>query len=360
VLLVSFGLPRLAAQTANPGPAGPVTNSATGSAGGILELSHENDAFIFSDRDFTAGTRLAYTTPNYADWPALSLVPSWYGNFFDRISLIDDTSAVVAAGVYAQQNLYTPNNNNLNPPDPTDYPYSGWVGLGLDVVRQTADRRAIFEIMPGWIGPDSGGEDLQDSFHSLIKSAQFQGWSHQIKNEPLLQFTYRQDWRPAALTNLGDPNSGAFNYDVLGHGTITGGNGWDYAAAGVLARWGYHLPLDYGPTRMRLGEIASAPYAAPGSAKNSTGDWSLDALSTYLCFGAEGRAVARDITLDGNTFANSPSVVNKPAVAEVYGGVVMQYKNFRSSFLVIYESKTFYSQAQPGQWRGTLTFGWQF
>jgi hypothetical protein len=175
-----------------------------------------------------------------------------------------------------------------------------------------------------------------------------------------LQFTYRQDWRPAALTNLNSATYSDFNYDVLGHGTMTAGNGWDYAAAGILARWGYHLPLDYGPTRMRLGEIASAPYAAPDAAKSFTGDWSLDALSAYLYFGAEGRAVARDITLDGNTIANSPSVVNKPTVAEIYGGLVTQYKNFRGSFLVIYETSTFYSQPQPGQWRGTLTLGWQF
>jgi lipid A 3-O-deacylase len=248
----------------------------------------------------------------------------------------------------------------LNPPDPNDYPYSGWVGLGVDLIRQTADRRAIFETNLGWIGPYSGAEDLQDSFHSLDGSHQFQGWDAQLKNEPVLQFAYRQDWRLAALSNLNAATPGSFGYDFITHAMATAGNGWDYAAAGFVARWGYQLPMDFGPARMRLGDIASAPYAAPGAGKNFAGDWSLDAFSAYVCLGAEGRAVARDITLDGNTLANSASVVHKPLVGEVYTGLVTQYKNFRGSFLVIYESDTFDSQPQPGQWRGALTLGWQF
>ncbi len=360
VLFSALLLSSLAAQTTNAGPAVPVTGSGPIHLAGFWSFRMKTTGSSTA----TAISRAVCACPTQRrimpDWSAVPLVPAWYGDFFDGISFLDASTAVASAGVYAQQNMYTPNNNNLNPPDPNDYPYSGWVGLGTDLIRQTADRRAIFEANVGWVGPYSGAEDLQDAFHSLIGSHKFQGWDDQLKNEPVLQFAYQQDWRLAALSNLNAATPGSFCYDFIPHVRATVGNGWDYAAAGFVARWGYQVPMDFGPARMRLGDIDSAPYAAPGAGKSSGGDWSLDALSAYVCFGAEGRAVARDITLDGNTLANSASVVHKPFVGEVYTGLVTQYKNFRASMLFIYESDTFDSQPQPGQWRGALTLGWQF
>jgi lipid A 3-O-deacylase len=365
ILLALAITPTLSGQTeatpaaATPSPAVPApANYLPKFPAGIWELSHENDVFIYSDRDYTSGLRLAYTTPNYQNW---SDVPGCFnysviGGFIDRISLIDDSAATNAVGVYAAQNIYTPNDLTLNPPDPTDHPYAGWVGLGKDFIRQTMDRRAIFETNLGWVGPYSGAEDLQDSFHSAIGSENPAGWEDQIKNEPVLQVTYRQDWRIPALTNLNPSVHETFGYDVIGHGLATVGNGWDYAAVGALVRMGYQLPFDFGPARPRFGEIASLPYQPGGSTTSDT----LGALSAYLCAGAEARAVARDITLNGNTIANSASVVQKPVVGEVYGGLVVAYGHFRGDFLVVFESDTFESQGQVGQWRGILTLGCQF
>ncbi len=362
VLFTLALVPALSGQT-NPAPAASpaalaTTDFAPKFPAGIWELTHENDWFIFSDRDYTGGVRLAYTSPNYGDW---SQVPGFYGlkcfgEAIDCLSFIDDSSATDAAGEYAQINIYTPNDQKLNPPDPTDHPYAGWVGLGQDFIRQTMWRRAILEPNLGWVGPQSGAEDLQDSFHTAIGDTSPAGWNHQIKNEPVLQLTYRQDWRVPALTNLNPSVHETFGYDVIAHGLATAGNGWDYAAAGAMARWGYQLPWDFGPARPRLGEIASLPYQPGGSTTADT----LGRLSAYLCAGAEARAVARDITLDGNTFAKSASVVHKPVVGEVYGGLVVTCGHFRGDFLVVFESDTFRSQPQSGQWRGILTIGCQF
>jgi len=325
---------------------------------GIWELTHENDWFIFSDRDYTGGLRLAYTTPNYRDWAD---VPSWFhiqavGNFVNRISFIDEDWATNSSAEYAQINIYTPDDQSINPPNPNDHPYAGWVGFGKDFIRQTMDRRAIVEFNIGWVGPQSGAQQLQDGFHSVIGDTNPAGWGHQIKNEPVLQATYRQDWRIPALTNLNPSMRQTLGYDVIAHGLATAGNGWDYAAVGAMTRFGYQLPFDFGPARPRLGEVASVPFQPGGSSATD----SMSGLSAYFCMGAEARAVARDITLDGNTFANSASVVHKPLVGEVYGGYVMTWGHFRGDFLVLYESDTFKSQAQVGQWRGILTVGCQF
>ncbi len=327
---------------------------------GIWELSHENDWFIHDDRDFTSGLRLAYTTPNYRSWEQVPLVPVGLGDWFNSISFINDEWASVAAGASVQLNMYTPSDLKLNPPPATDHPYAGWLGVGMDLIRQTAERRALFEANIGLIGPYSGAEDLQQSFHTLIKSTDPQGWGHQLKTEPVLQLTYRQDWRVPGLTNYNGAVKQTFGYDVLAHGVVTAGNGWDYGAVGAMGRIGYHLPLDFGPSRMRLGEISSMAYQPGGTAAGSATSYSLDSLSAYFCFGGEERAVARDISLNGNTLAKSAHVQQEPLVAECFGGWVVEYGHFRGSFLIIYETKTFRTQPQNDQWRGALTLGCSF
>jgi len=358
--------PVLLAQTANSTATAPSAPAATALSptpqfpAGLWELSHENDWFIYSDRDYTGGLRMAYTTPNYSNWDSIFLIPSGLGNFSDKLSLIDSSWATVSAAIYAQINIYTPEATQLRTPNPNDHPYAGWVGLATDLIRQTDTRRSIQEINVGLVGPESGAQDLQQSFHQFIHSTDPLGWDHQIKNEPVFQYTNRQDWRIPALSNLNNAVPVTFGFDNIAHGTVTVGNGWDYAAVGALARFGYHLPMDFGPARLRLGDVDTMPYQPGGSAAGSIGGWSLEQLSAYVYFGAEGRAVARDITLDGNTFARSASVNKEPLVGEFYSGLAVGYGHFRGSFMVLYETNTFRAQAQTGQWRGILTLGVAF
>jgi hypothetical protein len=327
--------------------------------GGLLVMTHENDWFFGTDRDFTSSLRMAYTSPNYREWNDVPLVPDFMGAMVDKLSFIHDDWATVGEAMYMQQNMYTPNNETITPPNADDRPYAGWLGLGMDLFRQNLNRRTIIEINPGIVGPASGAEALQEGYHALIDSTDPKGWGSQIRNEPVLQFTYRQDWRPDALTNLNITQSQTIGYDVIGHGLITAGNGWDYAAVGVQARLGYHLPFDFGPSRPRLGDIDTLPYQPGGSVREPT-NWSAAGASVYGVVGAEGRAVARDITLDGNTFEHSASVNKDPLVAEYYLGIVVQWGALHSSFLANYETATFKSQVQPGQWRGIVTVGWSF
>ncbi|MGA2052925.1 MAG: lipid A deacylase LpxR family protein, partial [Opitutales bacterium] len=240
--------------TTSPATATATVSQASGGAGnatmmkppgfpeGQWLLTFQNDWFYGTDRDLTNSLSLYYITPNAEDWSAVPGIPDGLGNFFNRISLIDDKMAVVSGAFYAQQTIWTPANLLLNPPSPNDRPYAGWVGMGIDMARQTGYRRAILEITPGWVGPESGAQQLQSAWHSVIKDTVPPGWYYQIKNEPVLQLTYRQDWRPAALTNLDEAGKEPLGHDVLLHGLATVGNGWDYAEAGFLMRLGYHLP----------------------------------------------------------------------------------------------------------------------
>ena len=124
------------------------------------------------------------------------------------------------------------------------------------------------------------------------------GWGNQLKNEPGVALFYERKWR-RMRTPL--PDMPLFEIDMTPHIGGSVGNVFTYGAVGATFRIGRDLGVDYGPPRIR-----------PGLAGSLHVDPPLDRYAYYAFFGFEGRAVARDITLDGNTFARSHSV-NRPA-----------------------------------------------
>jgi hypothetical protein len=89
-----------------------------------------------------------------------------------------------------------------------------------------------------------------------------------------------------------------------------------YANAGGTLRFGLNLPSDFGVQLARPGSVGGSP----------TDDLdprvALDRNFSLFGFGtADGRAVARDIFLDGNTFRTSRSVTKRPFVADLGAGI---------------------------------------
>ena len=66
--------------------------------------------------------------------------------------------------------------------------------------------------------------------------------------------------------------------------------------------------------------------------------------SWYFFAGIEGRAVVRNIFLDGNTFVDSHSVDKKPFVADFQYGLVYQLGDFRFSVSNMVRTKEFTTQ----------------
>jgi lipid A 3-O-deacylase len=67
-------------------------------------------------------------------------------------------------------------------------------------------------------------------------------------------------------------------------------------------------------------------------------------FSWSLFGGINGRAVGRNIFLDGNTFENSPSVDKKPFVYDINAGVDFTYGQTRLSYTLVHRSKEFDTQ----------------
>jgi len=110
------------------------------------------------------------------------------------------------------------------------------------------------------------------------------------------------------------------------------GNVYTYAAGGATLRFGQNLPTSSGPRSIRPGPPGSDYYqAAPD------GRW-------YLFLGLEGRAVARNIFLDGNTFTDGPSVDKYVFVGEVRAGIAVIMGRYRLAYAQVYRSKQFHGQ----------------
>jgi lipid A 3-O-deacylase len=75
--------------------------------------------------------------------------------------------------------------------------------------------------------------------------------------------------------------------------------------------------------------------------------------------GAEGRAIAHNIFLDGNTFENSPSVDKNIGVLDLNAGVTLSYGQSQISYTLNWRSKEFDDQNNDSVF-GAISIGYRF
>jgi hypothetical protein len=110
------------------------------------------------------------------------------------------------------------------------------------------------------------------------------------------------------------------------------GNVFTYGNAGGTLRYGKRLPDGYGPPRIQPG--------LPG-----TGDFSPGSgFGWYLFAGIEGRAVGRNIFLDGNTFRDSRSVDKKRLVGDLQFGFVLDWSDVCLGYTHVLRTREFRTQ----------------
>jgi hypothetical protein len=140
--------------------------------------------------------------------------------------------------------------------------------------------------------------------------------------------TYERKWR------FEQSLMGNFGIDAIPELGATGGNIFTYAETGGLLRLGQNLKADYGVSHIRPSLSGT--------------DWfdkteMATPLGWYLFGGLQGRAVARNIFLDGNTFSNSPSVEKRTLVADFVGGASVFWRDdIRLDFTYTERTKEFY------------------
>ena len=248
-----------------------------------------------------------------------------------------DTSGDVTDGFYTQglqlryendanwglkigQQIYTPSNKDSDQPQYGDRPYCGWAHAEYFKKLYQENYEQVFEIGLGVVGPASGGEWIQTEFHKLIHSSPPLGWKYQIYTEPTLQFAYYRtyslflnkyiEFRPYAGANLG-------NYLIN-------------AELGNIVRAGWNLPKNFDPV------IRSV---ARGSFWNN--------IYAYGFVGGKAYGVARNMSLDGNTFRESIVTVDKEyVVGDGLAGLCLGIYNFELTFSHVERTREFQSQTR--------------
>jgi lipid A 3-O-deacylase len=285
----------------------------------IFTFSLENDLFMGEDDNYTNGVRFAYLSPE-------STVPRWIEDGANLIPFFASNGHKRWHAAFGQS-MFTPSDITVKTFQPNDRPYAGWTYGSVGVISDTGKRLDNLQLTVGVVGPSSLAEQTQDFVHSMVGSNDPQGWRHQLHNEPGIVLTYERKWR------------GLYEFSPFGLGvditpTLGGslGNIYTHAAAGAIVRIGYDLPADYGPPLIQP-NLPGSDFFVP----NSDFSW-------YLFTGLEGRAVARNIFLDGNTFQNSHSVDKYPLVGGAQFGLAFIVYDTRIAYTHVLRTKEFERQ----------------
>jgi hypothetical protein len=289
-----------------------------------------------TDRWYTNGLALLYLSPPMSAGSFDAFIPS---------ALLDP------APVYARrfellfgQNIFTPANIKISPPDPADRPYAGWLYTGAGLYQQHANHSLDhFELEVGVVGPASLAAQVQEGFHSLLTALGKPqivpaGWAYQLNNEPGVVLSYEHKWR------FDIPIGGGLSVDAIPEVGATVGNIYTYGEVSTLLRLGQNLNADYGPARVRPA-LSGGSWFDPAQLNGPFG-W-------YLFVGSQVRGVARNIFLDGNSFVPSPWVEKYPFVADLSGGVSLFWSDLsKVDFVVTWRSKEFVGQSAPDRYGG--------
>lgn len=264
-----------------------------------LVATLDNDSFLNGiDRHYTNGVYFSWTGTPQARADGLARV-------LEGVMLAGSPDATWREGYFFGQSMFTPEDIYARNPPPNDRPYAGWLYGGARLYRDNGASLDRVEATLGMVGPMSLAGDLQESWHSLGIPGTLHpnGWHYQLRNEPGVILTQQRIWR----INLAE---GPLEMEILPEANLSLGNIYDYAGAGGMLRIGQGLTADWGPPRIAPA-LTGSDFQHP------------DAFSWYLFAGLEGRAIARNIFLDGNSFGDSRSVMREGLVGDFNAGAAL-------------------------------------
>lgn len=287
----------------------------------IVTLHVENDAVSGTDRYYTAGQAVGWTSPTGA-------VPGFAARF-GRLVWGDGQQRL---NIQLQQAIFTPANTQLSDPDPRDRPYAGVLVGHFNLIQDTDLSRSTLGVGIGIAGPGALGREVQNGFHQLIGDTSNKGWSYQIRNEPIVEASISRIWRLPIASLAG------LETDVLPQLGAVVGTWRDYALAGGEIRLGQGLASDFGAPRLQPGLSGGEAYKA------------VRPFAWYLYAGGDGQAVAYDTTLNGSFTSPSRHVTPQTVTGEFQGGLALLAFGLRLSAFHVIQSKQFTHQS------GTFSF----
>ena len=102
---------------------------------------------------------------------------------------------------------------------------------------------------------------------------------------------------------------------------------------------GWNVPVDFGESQIQPASSSNAPVSAEYFRLAG-----LEGYSLFFYASANGRAVLRDIFLDGNTLASSHSIDKEFFVGDLAVGMVMILYRMKISIAEVIRSREFHVQ----------------
>jgi len=319
-MIVAIAAAMLAAQT-SPAPGGDYRDR--GGENATLSVTLENDYFASTDRNYTNGLRVAYVS---APRPQ-----GGYAGFLARRILRQGPGGEVRVGYAAGQSIYTPEDTETVDLLPDQHPYAGWLYAEHSVIA--VDRLSFQRLTTqvGVVGPSAGAENAQNSYHEWIGGREVRGWRNQLEDEFGFAATYEK-----GRVLFDTPELFGLESDATLIAGATAGNVLTEGKIGGMVRFGRNLASDAGPPRVR------PALAGGGFFDKSVGS------SWYVFVGAQGRAVAWNIFLDGNSFAGDrePQVERRQFVADLQAGAVARIGRVQFAYQFVTRTEEFETQTE--------------
>ena len=302
----------------------------------FLTVTEENDKYgSGTDQNYTNGTRITWfdTQAKLPDATKrlVNAVPGFVVN--------QTTSVYYSLG----QNMFTPQDKTRHNPDSKDRPYAGFLYASTGITSLGGNHVDDIEATLGVVGPLSLAEQTQKIVHKIVDAPQPQGWDYQLKNEPGVILSWQRLWPEAEAVN-----AGGLRFRLAPYAGVTLGNVYTYGSSGIMFQI---VPDKYqfqsSPLRVRPAIPGSGYFSVP----NNKFAWSLFG-------GLEGRAVGRNIFLDGNTFADSRSVDKKYFVGDANAGISFTYGRTQLSYTLNWRSEEFQGQ-DGGSLFGAISLGYR-
>lgn len=292
-----------------------------------ITLRVDNDAFDFwmlpwnrPDEEYSSGVRI---TVDGGD------APWWSRPLIRGVPCTPSTRRCRTGRVEIGQHLYTPARSSDNPqPAPGARRNAGWLYLSQSARALGASRSDALTLTLGVTGPPSLGEVTQRLAHNIAPSLNRPAdWSGQIGFEPGIVVNYDQRWRAVAISKH------SIGFDVIPRWSTSVGNVFTFAEIGMQARAGWHLRHPW------------LPSAGPAE--------------LAITAGIAGRAVARDLFLDGNTFSDGPRVGHKPFVGSGELGLELRVRRVFVAYRAVNDTRSYANGPRWHPWAsmiGGITF----
>jgi lipid A 3-O-deacylase len=302
--------------------------SASAQTPATISLRIDNDAFDFwmlpwnrPDEEYSSGVHITYDGGDAPWWSRAAL------SSMARCAVTTRDCRTGRAEI--GQDLYTAATSaNAPQPAPGSRPNAGWLYVSETARSLHGSRSDELSVSLGVTGPPSLGEYTQSLAHRAAPAFNRPSdWTDQVRFEPGVIVRYEQ------RRVIGSGAGRLIGFDFIPRIAATVGNVSTAGEIGFQARTGWHLRHPWLPT--------NGPF------------------EFALIGGVSGRAVARDLFLDGNTFNPGRHVGHEPFVGTGELGVQIRFRALSLTYRGVNNTRSYSAGPKWHPWAsvvGGVTF----